>query len=85
MRLGQQDVTIPMVMYFNYFSIHTIDDIRLYHPEWYDSCDIIWVTWHSLESEEQTEQKTGISLQSRTETQTNRQFLMGEITLEPED
>ena len=72
-----------MLIYFNYNQPHTIDDLKEFHPEWYNSCETIKIKYSPLYSDYTS--IIEINMQAKKEVTQDRKLMFGEITFEEND
>lgn len=82
-KLGDIDILEPMLIYFNYNQPHTIDDLKEFHPEWYNSCETIKIKYSLLYSDYTS--IIEINMQAKKEVTQDRKLMFGEITFEEND
>jgi hypothetical protein len=83
-KLGMEsDILEPLLIYLNYNQPHTIGDLKLFHPEWYESCETITIEYQIPESKKLD--TIEINMQAKKEVRRDRKLNFGEITFEEEN
>lgn len=44
---AQIDITVPLIMYMKFHSIHLLEDLEQYHPEWFDDGSVIHIYFYT--------------------------------------
>lgn len=78
--LGDTNVMTRLLLYMHSTELHTIDDIKILYPQWYDSCETLNIKFRELD--ESHIKEVNINFQAKVDEISGRHMQLGEIILQ---